>query len=59
MIDFFNTILGNYTPVLNPDGFVAAGMAGLDFPYIFRAVFFALVVYSLLKCIGGIICRTY
>lgn len=59
MIEFFQSVLGSYTPVLNPDGFVAAGLAGVDFPYVFRAVFLALVVYSVLKCIGGMICRMY
>lgn len=59
MIDFFNSILGVYSPIVNPDGTIAFGFAGVDFPYVFRAVFFALVVYSVLKCIGGIICKSY
>lgn len=59
MIDFFSEILGNYTPITNIDGSIAIGLAGVDFPYIFRALFFALVVYSVLRCIGGLICRTY
>lgn len=59
MIDFFASILGVYTPIANSDGSIAVGLAGVDFPYVFRAVFFALVVYSVLKCIGGIICKSY
>lgn len=58
-ISFFESVLGSYTPVLNPDFTVAAGMAGLDYPYIFRAVFLAIVVYSVLKCVGGMICKMY
>ena len=53
MIEFFHTVLGSYTPVCNPDGTVAIGMAAIDFPYVFRAVFLALVVYSVLKCVGS------
>lgn len=59
MIAFFQSVLGSYTPVLNPDNTVAIGFAGVDFPYVFRAVFLALVVYSVLKCIGGCICKMY
>ena len=59
MIAFFQSVLGTYTPVLNPDQSVAIGLAGVDFPYVFRAVFLALVVYSVLKCIGGCICKMY
>lgn len=59
MIAFFQSVLGSYTPVLNPDNTVAIGLAGVDFPYVFRAVFLALVVYSILKCIGGCICKMY
>lgn len=58
-ISFFESVLGTYTPVLNPDLTVATGMAGLDYPYIFRAVFLAIVVYSVLKCVGGMICKMY
>lgn len=59
MIEFFQSVLGSYSPILNPDGSIAIGMAGLDFPYIFRAVFLLVVVYSVLKCIGGMICKMY
>lgn len=59
MIAFLQSVLGAYTPVLNPDNTVAIGLAGVDFPYVFRAVFLALVVYSVLKCIGGCICKMY
>lgn len=59
MIAFFQSVLGTYTPVLNPDNTVAIGLAGVDFPYVFRAVFLALVVYSVLKCLGGCICKMY
>lgn len=59
MIEFFQSVLGTYTPILNPDDTIAIGLAGVDFPYVFRAVFLLVVVYSVLKCIGGLICRIY
>lgn len=59
MIEFFQSVLGTYSPILNPDDTIAIGLAGVDFPYVFRAVFLLVVVYSVLKCIGGIICRIY
>ena len=59
MIEFFQSVLGTYTPILNPDETIAIGLAGVDFPYVFRAVFLLVVVYSVLKCIGGLICRIY
>ena len=58
-IEFLDGLLGTYTPVLDSSGNIPAGFAGVDFPYVFRAILFAIVVYSLLKCIGGLICRTY
>lgn len=58
-ISFLNSLLGTYTPVLNPDGTIAAGFAGLDIPYIFRAVVFCIVVYSIFRVLGGLICKTY
>ena len=59
MIDFLDSVLGSYTPVLNPDGFIAAGFAGVDFPYLFRAFFLLVVIYSVLRIIGGCVCKMY
>lgn len=58
-ITFLDNLFGTYSPVLNPDGTIAAGFAGLDFPYIFRAIIFCIVVYSLFRVIGGLICKNY
>ncbi len=58
-ISFLNGLFGSYSPVLNPDGTIAAGFAGLDIPYIFRAIIFCIVVYSIFRVIGGLICKTY
>lgn len=59
MTEFFRIVLGSYTPICNPDGTIALGMAAIDFPYVFRAVFLLVVVYSVLKCVGGCICKMY
>ena len=58
-IDFLNDLFGNYTPVVDSNGVIPAGMAGVDFPYVFRAVLFVVVVYCVFKVIGAIICKTY
>ena len=58
-ISFLNSLLGNYTPVTDGSGVIPAGLAGVDFPYVFRAVLFAIVVYSVFKLLGAIITKTY
>lgn len=58
-ITFLDNLLGSYSPVVDSSGVIPAGMAGVDFPYVFRCLFFAIVVYCVFKIIGAIICRTY
>lgn len=58
-IDFLNNLFGAYTPIVDNNGVIPAGMAGVDFPYVFRAVLFVVVVYCVFKVIGAIICKTY
>lgn len=58
-IQFLNGLFGNYTPVVSSDGSVAIGMAGVDYPYVFRALLFVIVVYSVFKLLGAIITKTY
>lgn len=58
-ITFLNGLFGTYTPVVGADGSIAPGMAGLDIPYICRAVLFIIIIHSIFKLIGGIICKTY
>lgn len=61
--DFLDSILGTYVPMVTvlPDGstIVLSGFAGVDWPYVIRACVFLLVAYSVLRIIGGMICRTY
>lgn len=58
-ISFLDSLLGSYTPVVDGSGVIPAGMAGVDFPYVFRAILFAIVVYSVFKLLGAIITKTY
>lgn len=58
-ISFLDSLLGNYTPVVDSSGVIPSGLAGVDFPYVFRAVFFAIVIYSVFKLLGAIITKTY
>lgn len=58
-IQFLNSLFGTYTPVADSSGQIAAGMAGVDYPYVFRAILFVVVVYSVFKLLGAIITKTY
>lgn len=58
-ISFLDSLLGSYTPVIDGSGAIPAGMAGVDYPYIFRAVLFVIVVYSVFKLLGAIITKIY
>ena len=58
-IQFLDSLLGNYSPVTDSSGVIPAGLAGVDFPYVFRAFLFVIVIYSLLKLLGAIITKTY
>ena len=58
-IQFLNSLFGAYTPVVDSSGQIAVGMAGVDYPYVFRAILFVVVVYSVFKLLGAIITKTY
>lgn len=65
MKDLIESIFGVYTPVMTEselsDGtivsVVADGAAGVDWAYILGVLGFFLVVYCILRIIGGIICH--
>lgn len=57
---FLDTLLGVYTPItymVGNDNVIPAGLAGVDFPYVFRALIFAIVLYSIFRILGGMICK--
>lgn len=65
MLELITSIFGSYTPITyeiynavteSYDTVVAQGFAGVDWPYILAVGGFFLVLYSILRIIGGIVC---
>lgn len=65
MLELITSIFGSYSPVTydiynavtnSYDTVVAQGFAGVDWPYILAVGGFFLVLYSILRIIGGIVC---
>lgn len=65
MLELIETIFGQYTPVTYQvynaatecyDNVIAHGMAGVDWPYLLAVAGFFLVLYCILRIIGGVIC---
>lgn len=56
--DLVSDVLGTYTPV-TVDGVLVGGVAGIDWPYIFSGLLFVLLIYSLVRIVGAIICRIF
>lgn len=57
---FFDILLGEYVPVsymYGEDTIIPSGMAGMDWPYIVRAVAFLLVFYCIFRLLGVILCK--
>ena len=54
---FLDSLLGTYTPIMDSNGIIPAGFAGVDWTYLVRALVFTLVLYAVLRVIGGIVCR--
>lgn len=48
-------ILGEYQPVLNPDGSNLGGLASLDYEWLMGAFLFAGISLIVLKCISSVI----
>lgn len=57
---FFDSVLGTYVPQVyqfNGDSIIPEGFAGVDWPYVVRAASLLLVIWCVLRIIGGLICR--
>lgn len=57
---FLDSVLGAYTAVTYQYGnesIIPDGFAGVDWPYLVRAVALLIVVWCVLRLIGGLICR--
>lgn len=69
MKEFFETVFGVYTPVTYTDSFldssgdlveverIASGLAGVDWTYVLSVVAFLIVLYGVIRIIGGVISR--
>lgn len=56
-ISFLQNLLGEYHPVMDNTGLIPSGFAGVDWSYLVRAAVFLLVVYSLFRILGGLVCK--
>lgn len=57
---FLDSVLGSYSPVtydVGSDVLIPDGFAGVDWPYLVRAAALLLVIWCVLRLIGGLICR--
>lgn len=44
-------------PIVNEFEVVASGLAGVDWLYVFSGVAFLIVIYSIFRVLGGLICN--
>lgn len=65
MLELITSIFGSYSPVTyevyntiteSYDTVVAQGFAGVDWPYILAVGGFFLVLYCILRIVGGVLC---
>lgn len=68
LITFLSSVLGSYEPVTYEvynsvsaqyDTVIASGLAGVDWPYLSAVLILAITVYSVFRCIGGLLCRNF
>lgn len=58
MTNFRNLIIslfGTYAPLVNSDGSYVEGIAGVDWTYILGVQLFIVVLYCVLRMIGGVL----
>lgn len=57
---FLDALLGVYTPVSYTEAgtnVIPAGLAGVDIAYCVRALVFLVVLWAILRILGGLICK--
>ena len=54
---FLDSLLGTYTPIMDSNGIIPYGFAGVDWSYLIRALVFVIILYAILRIIGGVVCR--
>lgn len=67
MVNWLIQFFGEYEPVTYQlwdetnqymQTYVAAGAAGVDWPYIGRVLVFCIVIYCFFRTLGGLVCRS-
>lgn len=59
ILDFLRSVLGNYNPILSPDGWPVSGISGVNFEYLLAGSLLVVCIYSVFRIIGGLICRNF
>lgn len=57
---FLDNVLGVYSPIMyeySSQNIIPDGFAGVDWPYIIRALVFVVALWSIFRMIGGIVCK--
>lgn len=61
--DFIDSVCGVYSPVTytleSGDIIIPAGFAGVDWSYVVAGAVFCIVIYSVFKLLGGVICKMF
>lgn len=60
LTQFFRILLGDYNPITYTAGnetIIPAGFAGVDWPYLVRALVFIVAIYSIFRLLGVILCK--
>lgn len=66
MREFLESVLGSYVPVTydvydaatdTTNTVVAAGLAGVDWSFVFSGIAFLIVIFCVFKALGAIVCK--
>ena len=57
MQNVIESIFGTYEPLTNGNGEILEGIASWNISYILGVALFAIVLISVLKMIGGLLCK--
>lgn len=56
LVDIINNLLGNYSPIYYVEPNTQEVVVSVDWSYIVSAVVFIVVLWSVLRMIGGLLC---
>ncbi|MEA4896592.1 MAG: hypothetical protein VB064_15215 [Oscillospiraceae bacterium] len=55
MIEAIRNIFGTYSPIVNPDGTIPSGLAGVNMEYVAVVALFAICLICVFKIIGVVV----